>query len=185
MYTRQRAAQIAGYFLAKESSRRMPYMKLIKLMYLADREALARFGRSISDDRLVSMPRGPVLSATLDLLNGTTESDDWSQWIGAAARFQVELAKEGIDRDSFDEISNAELAILDSVWKEFGHMTPFELQDWTHQHCAEWVDPNGSSKPITKESILQALGRTTEQAKAIADEIIVRRKLDQVLESVR
>lgn len=185
MYTRQRAAQIAGYFLVKEGSRRMAYMKLIKLMYLADREAFARLGRPISDDRLVSMPRGPVLSATLDLLNGTVESDDWSQWISAAARFQVELAKDVIDRDSFDEISNAELGILDSVWKEFGHMTQFELQDWTHQNCAEWVDPNGSSKPITKESILKALGRNPEQVKAIVDELAVRRDLSRILESVR
>ena len=36
----------------------MSYMKLIKLLYLADREALAQWGRSISIDTYVSMDKG-------------------------------------------------------------------------------------------------------------------------------
>ena len=35
----------------------MSYMKLIKLLYLADREALARWGRPITTDQYVSTPR--------------------------------------------------------------------------------------------------------------------------------
>jgi len=54
----------------------MSYMKLIKLMYLADREALLRWGRPISTDRYVSMDKGPVLSRVLDL---ATDGDDPSR----------------------------------------------------------------------------------------------------------
>ena len=50
----------------------MSYMKLIKLLYLADREALLRWGRPITFDAYVSMDRGPVLSSVLDLINGGT-----------------------------------------------------------------------------------------------------------------
>ena len=37
----------------------MPYLKLIKLLYLADRQALLELGRPISCDLFVSMPHGP------------------------------------------------------------------------------------------------------------------------------
>jgi uncharacterized phage-associated protein len=46
----------------------MAYIKLIKLLYLADREALLRWGRPITTDRHVSMPKGPVVSQIYDLI---------------------------------------------------------------------------------------------------------------------
>ncbi len=49
----------------------MSYMKLIKLLYLADREALARWGRPITTDTYVAMKHGPVLSYILNLITPT------------------------------------------------------------------------------------------------------------------
>lgn len=40
----------------------MNYMQLIRLLYLADREAIHRWGCPISTDRYVPMENGPVLS---------------------------------------------------------------------------------------------------------------------------
>jgi uncharacterized phage-associated protein len=51
----------------------MSYMKLIKLLYLAGREALARWGRPIPTDTYVATKHGPVLSQVLDLI---TEGPD-------------------------------------------------------------------------------------------------------------
>jgi hypothetical protein len=42
----------------------LPVIKLIKLMYLAERLSLQRYGEPLTGDRLVSMPDGPVLSMT-------------------------------------------------------------------------------------------------------------------------
>jgi uncharacterized phage-associated protein len=41
----------AAAFLLSRSDQTMNYMKLIKLLYLTDREALIRWGRPISTDR--------------------------------------------------------------------------------------------------------------------------------------
>jgi uncharacterized phage-associated protein len=46
----------------------MSFLKLIKLMYLADRRALLEQGRSITFDRYVSMDHGAVLSQTYNLI---------------------------------------------------------------------------------------------------------------------
>jgi uncharacterized phage-associated protein len=59
----------AAAFLLSRSDQTMNYMKLIKLLYLADREALIRWGRPISTDRYVSMKHGPVLSNVLNLIS--------------------------------------------------------------------------------------------------------------------
>ena len=65
----ERKATQAAAFLLKIRGGRMSYLKLIKLLYLADRAALARWGRPITTDRHVSMNHGPVLSRVLDLVN--------------------------------------------------------------------------------------------------------------------
>jgi len=51
----------------------MAYIKLIKLLYLADREALLRWGRPITTDCHVSMPKGPVVSQIYHLITDEPE----------------------------------------------------------------------------------------------------------------
>ena len=80
MYSDEKIGQIAGYFLTK-SAGRMPHLKLMKLMYLADREALRQYGRPMTFDNFVALPHGPVLSRTLDLIHDDVESEAWSSWI--------------------------------------------------------------------------------------------------------
>jgi len=46
----------------------MSYLKLIKLLYLLDREALLRGGRPVTTDRYVSMANGPVVSRIYELI---------------------------------------------------------------------------------------------------------------------
>ena len=67
-FNEAKAAQAAARLLKKRGGK-MAYMKLIKLLYLVDREALRRWGRPVTTDRYVSMDHGPVLSSTLDLIN--------------------------------------------------------------------------------------------------------------------
>ena len=74
MFNERKAAQMAAFFLGQLLDRKMPHLKLMKLLYLSDREAVRAFGWPISGDRLVSMPHGPVLSQTLNLMDGDVES---------------------------------------------------------------------------------------------------------------
>ena len=43
MFNEQKAAQIAAWFLGKAGGT-MPHLKLMKLMYLAERESMAKHG---------------------------------------------------------------------------------------------------------------------------------------------
>jgi hypothetical protein len=58
----------------------MSYLKLIKLLYIVDREALLRWGRPVTTDRHVSMPKGPVVSQIYDLIVGGNPPGTQTYW---------------------------------------------------------------------------------------------------------
>lgn len=157
-------------------------LKLTKLLYLADRESLTRYGRPITYDRPASMPHGPVLSRTLDLINGFTEGPpaaQWDEWISDRSNHDVEVKREFSRRD-LNELSNADLDVLGAVWHKFGGMNPWTLRDWTHNNCTEWTDPEGSSTPIDDVTWLRSVGTPDEQVKVLADEIQAEREIDRL-----
>src|SRR3989304_5613958 len=78
-YREDKAAQAAARLL-KLGGGKMNHMKLVKLLYLADRKALLKWGRPITFDWYVSMPHGPALSFTLDKINDSAPPDGSSYW---------------------------------------------------------------------------------------------------------
>lgn len=160
----------------------MPHLKLMKLLYLADREAMRLFGRTISGDRLVSMPHGPVLSMTLDLMNGDTESAEhgWEFWISDKEDHEVSLRQPLCCVDELDELSVAHIDVLKDVWSRFGSMGKWEIRDWTHNQCPEWNDPHGSSNPIEYKTLALAVGYDDETA----SEIEIRIQEEEVIDEI-
>ena len=156
----------------------MSYLKLMKLLYLSDREAIDRFNRPISDDSMVSMEHGPVLSRTLDLMKQKIPSDGWSYWVTPPAHtYDVSLNRGVTDWDDLDELSRADLEVLEAVWLKFGHMNRYELRDYTHDCLPEWENPGRSSQPIEPALLLRALGRASDVANEQARELQERKKL--------
>ncbi|MBH2961602.1 SocA family protein [Serratia marcescens] len=183
MFSENKTAQMAGYLLLKRGGR-MAYIKLMKLLYLADREYMISYGDSMTGDRAVSMNNGPVLSRTYDLLkSGSPEEESpWDDWISGESNYEVSIKKHvhGVDEEeAFDELSRADKRILDRVFEQFGHYKRFELCDLTHQICPEWQDPHGSSVPISPKSIFMAGGKSEEEANIILDRMRERELLKQ------
>lgn len=173
MFNEQKTAQIAAWFLSQEGGA-MPHLKLMKLMYLAERQSMAEHGYPMTGDRFVAMPHGPVLSLTLDHINDAVPSapNGWDDWISDRAGHVVALARD-VNDQAFDELSKNDLGVLASVWKNFGWMTKYQIRDYTHnpKNCPEWKDPDGSSYPIQYESVYEALGFTSEVAEFMSSEI--------------
>lgn len=177
-----KVAQAAAWFL-HQSGGSMTILKLMKLLYLADRQALADLGFPISGDRMVSMPHGPVLSQTLEVANGQADSieDGWDSWMRDRDRREITLRPEKrVTHEALDRISDAEFAVLEKVQSEFGGRSAIALRDYTHRHCAEWQDPAGSSQPIAYETVLKALGKGDREATAIAAQIEEDREIDAI-----
>jgi uncharacterized phage-associated protein len=182
MFKESKTAQIAAYFLHKADSQ-MEHVKLMKLMYLADREALGTLGAFISDDSMYSMRMGPVLSQTLDLMSGNYDplsEGAWSEWVSDKENHQVMLKKQ-ISENDLDELSDAELSIMEKVYDRFGDWTMKALIDYTHG-LKEWGNPGMGRIPIATESILDALGKTPEETRAILGYLEEAKGIDAALE---
>jgi uncharacterized phage-associated protein len=169
LFSEKKAAQAAAYFLHRQGGP-MSVLKLTKLLYLAERLSYERFGEPLIGDRPVSMPHGPVLSSTLDLMNGmlTSAEGGWESWVSdrdshllalknAAARIPADLL----------ELSEADIGLLEETWERFGGMDQWKLRDWTHQNCPEWRDPEGSSLPIRPDDLFEALNFSPDQREAV------------------
>jgi len=147
----------------------MSYLKLIKLLYLADRQALLQWGRPITTDRYFSMDRGPVLSRILDL---ATDGGDpgspsiWANHIGVPTNYEVRLQSEA----GRDELSDAEVELLQKVFRMHGNKSRWEMVELTHT-LPEWKNPQGTAIAITYRDILRAGGKTEHEITAIEDEI--------------
>jgi uncharacterized phage-associated protein len=145
-------------------------MKLIKLLYYVDREALRIWGRPVSTDRYVSMTHGPVLSRVLNLI---TEGEEpgregvWARHISEPiGNKEVKLLAD----PGSDELSRAEEDLITSVFKAHGHKNRWRIVDEIHE-LPEWKDPLGSAIPIDIIDILQALGKTAAEIAATEDEL--------------
>lgn len=177
MYSARKAAQMAAFF-AKKSGGQISTLKLTKLLYLADRESIKRYGLPISFDNAVSMPHGPVLTRILNLTNGESvaaDQDQWDEWIGDRENHFVSLNR-GFEVEDLDQLSDADIEVMSSVWETFGPMTPWQLRDYTHENLPEWQDPNGSMIPISDEDRLLAILGDADEASALAEEIEAMRK---------
>lgn len=147
----------------------MSYMKLIKLLYLADREALARWGRPITTDTYVSMDKGPVLSHVLDRITegpSPSESSAWAEHIAPGANYEVTLVRE----PGGEFLSEAEDELLDEIYRSHGYLSRWQIVDLVHR-LPEWRDPKGGAIPISYADILRALNKSAEDIAAIVGEL--------------
>ena len=159
---------------------RINYMKMIKLLYLVDREALKRWGQPVTFDEYFSMDHGPVLSRTLDLINEGTRpgrSSYWHEHVSPPEDYLVTA----LQPTGADSLSDAEIDLISEVHQEYGHMPKWELVDMLHKMLPEWADPQGSCAPISYGDILAAVGKDAMEVQCIRSELDLIAYLDERL----
>ena len=184
MFDEAKAAQMAVYFLMKTEEGSMDKIKLMKLLYLAERESLVRYGSPMSGDRLYSLPHGPILSTTLNLANGkmkTSVENGWSAFITSSKveEHDLSLIDRSVNEDDLDELSRSDREILEDVWQKFGHKDKWDVKDYTH-NLPEWKDSGNSRQPIEYEDIFKAAGYKEADIQAIIEQIEIGDAIDRM-----
>lgn len=178
----RKAAQVAAFF-AKAEGNSINVLKLVKLVYLANRLAMDRFDFPLVNDQLVSMDHGPVNSMTYNYINGHQEDrTKWEEFISDREHYSVGLTNQNLTVDDLDELSEADVDVLNQTWKQFGHLTKWQIRDYTHDNCPEWENPNGSSSPIPYERVFKFLGK--KECESLAKKIDECRHIDEVFAGV-
>lgn len=156
--------------LLKARGGKMSYLKLIKLLYFADREALLTWGRPITTDRYVSMDNGPVVSHVYNLIMEEQvpgSESFWRRHISEPSNYKVRLL---VDEISSNELSRAEEHLLDDTFTKYGPMGRWELVRISHT-LPEWQDPRGSAIPIEYRDIFAAGEKTRAEIIALEEDL--------------
>jgi uncharacterized phage-associated protein len=162
IFDSHRASQLAAYLLSLSPGRRMNYMLLLKMLYLADRESLKEEGVPLTGDDAYALDYGPVLSKIYDLIRPTAQSRLSEK---ERAVWESHLATEGYDLvlkhpAGTDELSRYEKELLAGVHARCQAADPFDLSEQTHDF-EEWrknyVPRTAMHIPL--DDILEAVGR--------------------------
>ncbi len=173
----RKAAQLCAHFAVKEGGT-IEKLKLIKLVYLAERQCLEEWHRPLLFDELFSLPHGPICSSTLNGINGNIHEGIWDDFVARNGNEIVAMKR--FERDSLDEISDAEFDVIEATWSRFGDMTASQLRNYTHAHCAEYTETTGRI-PISYRELLEAVGTPPEEADAIDRDISELRREESAL----
>lgn len=106
----------------------MNKLKLVKLMFFADREHLAKYGRPIIGGKYYNMKLGPVSSDLLDMLNKVQANAEKSPF--EFRHFYEIVSKESPDGDY---LSESDKIILDQIYESYKYTNEFTLSKITHR----------------------------------------------------
>ena len=161
----RKAAQLCAYFAGKNAGT-IEKLKLIKLLYFAERRFISENHHPMLFDEYYSLPHGPICSSALNGINGVIHEEIWDNYI--ARNGNIVVAIKTLTRDELDDVSDAELTVVDDIWREFGHMTASQLRNYSHENCPEYTKTEGRI-PISYKQILRAVGE--EDADILASDI--------------
>lgn len=129
-----------------------------KILYLADKRHLERFGRLISGDRYIAMEFGPVPSAIYDMMKVADNRDsidaDWDAIIKESFAIQGGRYVKPLRKTNMDMLARSEVECFDHTIKKYGRKTFGQLTDLTHDAAWKGV---GENQPISLEAIARTL----------------------------
>jgi hypothetical protein len=131
----KKSVQALNHFAAMDGGH-LNKMKSIKLIWLADRLHLRKYGRDI----YFALPRGPVASTTRDLLERYHQ----------LSKLELNYFDEFLELPEFDRygyrsikspdynvFSKSDIDILNTIWRRYFDLDQFQLEEYSHQF-PEW-----------------------------------------------
>ncbi len=140
--------------MAKKGVRGLDQYKACKLLFLADKRHLVRYGRPITGDKYFAVKFGPIPSETRDLIKALVEEKkEAPNFAIFEEAFELDrdfsyprlIARQEFDADLF---SKSDIEVLDEIILEYGSKSFDELKAITHgtvAFCKAWKE-DGSKK---------------------------------------
>jgi len=163
-----KAVQSFGVLFSSENDPKVAYYRLLKLLYISDREFLKETGRPIVGGTDVAMDKGPLNSQTYDLIKG--EHPDSNLFLRHFAKDGKRLLVMCINPGR-DDLSRKEVRKLIEVSERYRDLDDDEIGDLTHEfleYRQNYVPK--TSRLISLQSKLEALG-ITENEESIKSDI--------------
>jgi uncharacterized phage-associated protein len=156
MFNLEKSLQAVLY--VAERLQRKDFHKIFKVLYFADREHLAKYGRMITGDTYIKMLNGPVPSNIYDIfkaVKGGVFSKDASRY---AQMFAVENGYfiKPVQKANPDFLSGSDVEELDNSLSKYGNLAFEEIKELSHGLA--WSSAPDDC-PIAVEDILREAGQ--------------------------
>ena len=146
---------------------RMPYIKLLKLLYLADREALIETGLPDHGRPLRLLEVWPRTQSRARPDQGARSPAENSVWHSYVARERFDAVLVGSPES--DHLSEYDEGVLsESIFDSCGSLKKWPFVVARTHALPEWTDPGTSASSIEPEDILRYAGYTDEEVRAAA-----------------
>ena len=150
----RKAALAMAYLVSRMAGQKTDKVKLMKLLYLADRDHFLREGRPITGDDPYAMPYGPVPTLSLNLLDG-----QFDQGHDGEVFAYLETSDRDVCLKKLPEplgLEDSEKKILDEIIERYGKIETWTLERQTRK-LPEYqrVNRSGTSTRIPFELLLE------------------------------
>lgn len=117
---------------------------ILKLMYLADKLHLERYGRQITCDNYVAMQHGPVPSGAYDIVKSVRSGSGYSCFGDHPKRsFSVEnKVVTPLRKPILELLSDSEIEVFDDVIKQYGNYGFAAIRKVSHDEAYKKADEN-------------------------------------------
>lgn len=179
----KKATQAINYLTKKEGGQ-IDKLKLIKLIYFADRYHLRRYGRPMLNDAYFAMPLGPVGSSVKDIAEfsdflAEEERGYASKYFARGGQDNTVVSVSEVDIDVF---SKSEVEALDFAYNEFGKYSASTLVNVTHRY-PEWdkfksalESKETTREPMSYSDFFKDPSNGVRDQFALADDVLVASK---------
>ena len=154
----RKISQIIGYIFKISNTTRMNRVKLIKLIWAADRYHIRKYGRLVTEDAYYAMAHGPVSSLALDIAQLTEWEFNSAEYNFLDKLFNYDKKDTWVEHDAIideDYLSDTDKEALEFAWNTFGNYDAFYLADTISHYYPEWkkLEKNFSDKTSPKRSV--------------------------------
>ena len=135
-YKDTRTVQALDYIASRACGRAITKLVALKLLFLADRYHLRKYGRTILDDKYLAMPYGPVASHAKDMIDNMEKTGgDADGYISVSRMAPNRFAIRSMRTPDTSILSESEMEALDCATQQL--FLRGDIVDFTHQF-PEW-----------------------------------------------
>jgi uncharacterized phage-associated protein len=177
-----KALQSIAVLFHEEGTREMDRLRILKLLYIVERETLQETGRRFLPCRLVALDHGPLHSAVYDLIKGQHPDEQLFYQFFSKHGYRVVLNNDpGISELSRFELEKLRRVVnryLDLASWDLAHGITHEFSEWKNNYQAD------TSSEIDLTDLLKSVGREAE-LETILQDYQERQQLQNCFDQIR
>jgi len=151
-FDREKAIEVLLYVARKSPN----IYNILKVIYFADKEHLAHYGRLLYGDNYLAMSHGPVPSGAYDVIKYARGDTGLSESLSFDPEFLVKGYHVFPCRNAdIEALSESELECLDLAIAKYGDLSFHVLKTLSHQEVAYQTADENDAMPV--ETIIKSL----------------------------